>query len=73
MSGLFCLDGEPADITPWVSIPPAPKGWKGPRIYEHERDRCRRCGLLSWQHHNLPPLSDAAREAIRSILMDGAT
>ncbi len=70
MSGLWCNDGSLAQITPWVPVPPAPKGWKGPRIYEHERDRCALCGKVAWQHRNAPRVAPETWAAIRRILVN---
>lgn len=52
---LFCDDGEPAQITPWVPIPPGKRGAMQP--LEHERDRCQRCGKVAWQHWNEPAVA----------------
>lgn len=67
---LYCDDGEVADITPHIPVPPLAKGETRSRILEPERDRCQRavCRKVAWQHHTTPPMSDAVREAIRRIL-----
>jgi hypothetical protein len=46
---LYCESGAIADLTPWVPIPLTDRG---KRIWplEPERDRCRVCGKLAWQH-----------------------
>lgn len=53
---LYCNDGERAEITPWVPLPPLARGEnRGP--LEPERDRCQRtvCRRLAWQHWTLHP------------------
>lgn len=64
----FCDDGEPAQITPWVPIPPGKRGAMEP--LEHERDRCQRdgCRKLAWQHWNEPPVPSMVEGRIAELL-----
>lgn len=63
---LFCDDGEPAQITPWVPIPPGKRGAMQP--FEYERDRCTRCGKVSWQHWNEPPVASVSEQELASAI-----
>ena len=64
---LYCDNGDIAQITPWVPVPPLKRGELKPRIYERERDRCALCGKLSVYHWTKPPVSESSLEAIRRI------
>lgn len=61
---LYCEDGALADITPWRPMPEVKRG-EPPPLPEPDRDRCRRCGRVSWQHRSQPPaLADEIDRAI---------
>lgn len=49
---LYCDGGAIADITPYVTMPLDERGKK---IWpsEPERDRCRLCGKVAWQHFTM--------------------
>jgi hypothetical protein len=67
---LWCSDGQVAQITPWVPVPPMARGETKPRIYEYERDRCVLCGKVAWQHLNAPRVAPETWAAIRRILVN---